>query len=111
MSDTLSHRLSECKEGRSTWYWTRRRIATILRIDERRIPAERLLRPDFNTWPPKRNRAVLWILIHPVRYRKKRDRLLTINEFIEFMRRSKRKATNTTNWISLTGNYLQILDE
>jgi hypothetical protein len=40
MTDTLSHRRSECGEGHSTWYWTRRRIATILRLDERHIPAE-----------------------------------------------------------------------
>jgi hypothetical protein len=111
MTDTLNHRLIECGEGRSTWYWTRRRIAALLRIDERNIPEEWLLRPDFNLWPPNRHRAVLWILIHLAGYRMKRDRILTMNDFIDFVRRSKWKATNTTNWTSLTGNYLQILDE
>jgi hypothetical protein len=80
-------------------------------IESRNIPEEWLLRPDFNIWPPKRHRAVLWILIHLVGYRMKRDRLLTMNDFIDFMRRSKWKATNTANWTFLTGNYLQILDE
>jgi hypothetical protein len=107
----VTRRLSECGEGSSTWNWTRRRIATILRIDEWHIPTECLLYPEFDIWSPTRHRAVLWILIHVVEYGMKRDRLLTMHDYIDFLRRSKWKATNTTTRTSLTGNYLQILDE
>jgi hypothetical protein len=93
-TDTLIHRLTECGDGRTTWLWTRRRIAMILRMDERHIPDEWLLRPDFHIWPTKRHRAVLWILIHLVGYRVKRDNILTMNDFVDFMRRSKWKYTN-----------------
>jgi hypothetical protein len=46
-----------------------------------------------------------------VGYRMNRDRLLSMHDFLDFMRRSKWKADNTPNKTPLTGNYLTILDE
>jgi hypothetical protein len=106
---TLSHRLTDCGEGRMMWLWTRRRKATILRLDERNIPEEWLIRSDFRIWPPKRNCAVLWFLIHLVVYRTKQDPSLTMNDYLDFMRRSKWKLDTRANRTSLVGNYLQVL--
>jgi len=38
--DTLTHRLTECNEGTVIWQWTKERIAWILKMDPRYIPAE-----------------------------------------------------------------------
>jgi hypothetical protein len=57
--DTRLDRLIECGDGRNIWDWTRQRIAWIIRTTPERIPAEWLLRPQFQIWPPRRNRTVL----------------------------------------------------
>jgi hypothetical protein len=107
--DTLSHRLTNCGEGRMMWFWTRLRIAAILRLDKRNIPEDWLIRPDFRIWPPKRNCAVLWFPTHLAVYRTKQDRSLTMNDYLNFMGRSKWKLDARSNRTSLVGNYLQIL--
>ena len=61
-TDNLLHRLTECVEGPLIWKWTQHRQAQILRIDRRRIPEDRLLRPNLTLSPPKLHRIVLWIL-------------------------------------------------
>ena len=38
--DILTHRLTECKEGTAIWQWTKERVAWILRMDPRYIPAD-----------------------------------------------------------------------
>jgi len=70
--ETLLHRLTECAHGTEIWEWTRRRMAMILRVDPRYIPSDRLLTPYFNFWPPRRLRAIQWILAHIVWYRMQR---------------------------------------
>jgi hypothetical protein len=108
--DTLQHRFTECGELPCIRQWTRQRIAAILRIDKRYIPAECLLRPDFYLWPPKRHRAVLWIIAHMVIYRTKQDRSLTMNDYLHFMRRAKWKFDNQPSRNRLVGTYLSILE-
>jgi hypothetical protein len=62
--DTCLHQITECGEGKAIWKWARKRIAWILRTDPSRIPQEWFLRPQFQIWPPRRHRIVLWILAH-----------------------------------------------
>jgi len=52
--DTLQLRIVDCGERPVIWYWTRARIAVILRTDPRWISVEWTLRPDFEIWPPQR---------------------------------------------------------
>jgi hypothetical protein len=78
--DTLRHRLTECGEGRLMWDWTRGRLAVILRNVTRSIPEEWLLRPTLSIWPPKRRRAVLWILAPLVAYRLQQRHKLTCQD-------------------------------
>jgi hypothetical protein len=70
---------------------------------------EWLLCPDLHLWPPKRHHAVLWILAHLALYRTKQDRSLTMNDYLDFVRRPKWKLDNLSNRTSLVGNYLRIL--
>ena len=90
-TDTLTHCLIECGEGEHIWTWTRQRLAWILRTIPELIPSDWLLRPHFTLWPPKRRRAVLWILANLILFRTQQRRELTLQHFIDFMKRSKWK--------------------
>jgi hypothetical protein len=107
--DTLMHRITECGEGREIWKWTRKRIAWILRTDPVWIPQERTLRPQFHIWPPRRHRAVLWIIAHMVWYRIQESRTPSAQENFDFLRRARWKAYQDTGRMKKIGNYLTIL--
>jgi hypothetical protein len=66
--DTALHRITDCGDGQQIWELSAKKIATILRTEERYIPMIWLLRPDCEMWPPTRLRAVMWILAHTVQY-------------------------------------------
>jgi hypothetical protein len=60
--------------------------------------------PDFHLWPPKRHRAVLWILAHLVVYRTKQDWSLTV--WISWGVRSGKSITCPTGpllWAATSG--------
>ena len=90
-TDRLSHRLIECGEGEHIWTWTKQRVAWILRTIPERIPKYWLLSPHFTLWPPRRRRAVLWVLANLVIFRTQQKRELTLQDFIDFMKLSKWK--------------------
>jgi len=85
--DTLSRRLTECGKGEQIWTWTKQRLAGILQTVPERIPSDWLLRPHFTLWPPRRRRAVLWVLPNLVIFRTHQQRELTLQDFIDFMKR------------------------
>ena len=60
-TDNPSHGLTEYGVGQVT-----ERLASILRNNMRHMPDGWLLRHTLSTWPPKRKRAVLWILAKSV---------------------------------------------
>jgi len=69
-TETLCHHLTKCgEEGTLMWKWTQKCLASILRTDRRRIPEDWLLYPTLSLWPPKRHRAVLWMLTNFVLHR------------------------------------------
>jgi len=57
--DTLQHTVVDCGERPVICHWTRVRIAAVLLKDPRWIPVERILRQDFQLWPPRRQAAVI----------------------------------------------------
>jgi hypothetical protein len=107
--DTIHHRLIESGEGTVTWEWTKQRIATMLRSDPRHIPADWLLRPHFQLWPPQRHRAILWTLANLVLYRLQRQRTLTLHDYLDFLRRAKWKTYQMPGRLKCVGNYLETL--
>ena len=107
--DNIMHRVTECGEGRTVWEWTRRRIAWILPMDPVTIPNEWTIRPQFKLWPPRRHRAVLWILAHRVWYRVRGIRPPSEREYFDFLRRAHWKANQDAQLVSKVGNYLSCL--
>ena len=95
--------------GQRSGEWTRRRMAMILRVDQKYIPSDWLLTQYFHFWPPRRQRAILWILAHFVWYRMQGQRRQTLTDYIEYMRRSRWKAHTYTSRQQKVGNYLDIL--
>jgi hypothetical protein len=94
MAYTVVHRITECGEGDVTWEWARRKMAMIIRIAPKYIPKEWVVRPQFNLWPPKKHRAILWLVVHVAVFRIQRKRELTHNDFMDFLRRSRWKVYN-----------------
>ena len=107
--DAMRHRLTECDLTIMDWERARKFIATILRTDWRRIPTEWLLRPTIKLWPPKRHRAVLWMLAIYVMYCMQRQRDMLRSDYYDFLRRSRWKTYTRTNRDNLVGNYLNVI--
>jgi hypothetical protein len=110
-TDTLSHRLIEGEEGGQIWTWTKQGLALILRKNPERIPSEWLLRPHFTLWPPRRRRAELWVLANIVTFRTQQQRELTLQDFIDFMKRSKWKLYQSHKREASVGNYPSVTDK
>jgi len=108
--DTLEHRLVECGEGEQTWQWTSSRIARMLRTSSENIPRVWLTRPDFRLWPTQRQRAVLWMLALFVNFRVQKQRTLTAQDLMDFMRRAKRKVYMQTDRHKLVANFLTVIE-
>jgi hypothetical protein len=102
--DTLKHRTTGCGKGTRMWGWTREKIATMMRMDQRYILEEWTVRPQFKLWPPQRHRAILWMLAQLVIFRTKQQRELTNNDFMDFMRRQKWKIYQQSNRGQRVGN-------
>jgi len=109
-TDTFSHRLIKCGEGEQIWTWTKWRLAWILRTIPERIPSDWFLRPHFTLWPPRRRRAMLWVLTNLVIFRTQQQWELTLQDFIDFMKRSKWKLYQSHKREASVGNYLSVID-
>jgi hypothetical protein len=109
LEDTIQHRITDCGEGPVTWNWTRTRLGMILSTNPTYIPKEWTTRPDFILWPPQRHTAVILIIAHLVHYRLQTHRRLSLSDFMDVLRRSRRKPRSWTGRASPTGKYLEIL--
>jgi hypothetical protein len=65
---------------------------------------------DYHQWPPKRNRAVLWFLTTYVTYRLQKGHIQTLEEYHDFLRRSRWKMEQKGTLDKYVGNYLCVLD-
>ena len=106
--DTRMHQLTECGEGKEIWDWTRIRIAWIMRTDPARIAQERLLRPQFQIWEPRRHRAVLWFLANMVWFRMQERQAPSAQEYCKFLRRTRWEVYQATRRMKHVGNYLEV---
>jgi len=87
--ETLQHHVTECKEGAAIWEWAQRRMAMMLRTDQRHIPAQWTLHRPLHFLPPRRQRTLLWTLAHLVWYRLQGWRRQSLADFIDLLRRSR----------------------
>ena len=99
-----------CGEGPVTWNWTKKLLAYILRVDHRQITQNWTIRPDFQHWPPQRQAAVLWIVAHFVHYRLLSQRRLSLQDYVDFMRRARWKLYQQPLSPRPTGRYLEVID-
>jgi len=63
----------------------------MLRTIPARIPDEWILRPQFNIRPPKRHRAILWVVANVVIFRIQQHTNLNLHDYMDFLHRSRWK--------------------
>ena len=108
-TDTIMHRVMSCETAQDIWSWTRFRIALMLRTDPRHVPFTWLLFPTMQIWPPQRHNAILWMLGHMVQYTTTKHPTLMMQDYIDFMRRSRWKTYQWDGRKRSYGNYLDVL--
>jgi hypothetical protein len=92
--DTLEHLIIAAGEGKEMRIWTKQKLAQMLRTVPDCIPDGWLMCPQFTLWPPQRNRAVLWLLANLITFRTQK-RYLTLQDFIDFIKRTRWKLYQT----------------
>jgi len=108
--DTLEHRIVDCGEGEKMWTWTRKKIAQILKTEPGNIPEKWITCPKFTFWPPQRNRAILWLLANITTFRTQRQRDLSLQDFLEFLQRTRWKLYQMARRHAMVGDFLATLD-
>ena len=109
-TDTVGHRPIACGEGWTIWQYTKTLLARILWTIPARIPDEWILRPQFNIWPPKRHRAIFWVVAHFVIFRIQQNTNRTLHDYMDFLHRCRRKLMRHKGGRDLVGTYLTVLD-
>jgi hypothetical protein len=74
------------------------------------IPDTWLLAPAFKLWSPRRHQAVLWILGHMIGYVVNNHGETTLQDYMDYMRRARWKATRDSRMTDKVGHYLEGLD-
>jgi len=59
---------------------------------------------------PKKNRAILWLLANIVIFRMQQQSDLTLQDYIDFLQRTRWKLMRNKNGRTLVGNYLTVMD-
>ena len=107
--DTLVHRLIECEAGSEQWDWMKTRIAAILFMDKQWIPDHWILRPQINVWPPKRPRAILWMLAHFSVFRTNNNSSKTNANYLMYLQGAFQTIYDTPKRMESVGEYLSVL--
>jgi len=108
-TDTLEHRLTNCGEAKLIWNHMKTAIATMLRTIPAPIANDWLLGPHFKIWPNKQNNAILWTLAHVVSYSLQHCSSVTLQDFLDFLFRSRWKLMTNMRVQDLIGNYLAVI--
>jgi hypothetical protein len=107
--DTVQHRFTACTYTLDLWQWTRVCIAGFLRIHPSEVNEEWIILPDFDIYPPQRHIAVVWFLGHMLSYITDHAKL-TRHDYIDFLRRARKKVYNQRNRPTSCGKYLAVID-
>lgn len=109
VKDTLEYRITACGEGRAIWEHSKS-LAARLRTIPAGLPDDWLLHAQFQIWPPKRRRAILWTLPQVILFRTQKTRTLTLQELMDFMQRSRWKLTRSKKARDSVGNSLSVMN-
>jgi hypothetical protein len=110
-TDHLQHRLTGCDVSTQIWLWTRSKIATYRRMEPKWIPETWAWAPSYQLWPPKRHNATTWILAHMTYYVITNQRTPSMQDYIDYMRRSRWKFIHQGKGRTVCGHYLDVLCE
>ena len=109
-TDTLEHRITECGAGRAIWNYAKNLIAQMLRTTPNSIPDDWLIHPQFRIRTPKCRGAILWMLAQVILFRTQQERTLTLQDFLDFLQRSRWKLYQSKKGRNGVGNYLSVMD-
>jgi len=110
MKDTLEHRITACGEGRDIWEHSKSLIAKMLQTTPSKISDDWLLHPQFQTRPSTCHRAILRTLAQVILFRTQQTRTLTVQDFMDFLQRSRWKLTCSKKGRDSVGNYFSVMD-
>jgi hypothetical protein len=79
-------------------------LARMMRTCPTHIPDDWILRPHFNIWLSQKHRAILWLLVNIVIFRMEQHSNLTLQDYIDFLHRTRWKLMRNKNGRSLVGN-------
>ena len=108
--DSLEHRLTNCNNSKIIWTYTKTIIATMLRTNKTHIPDSWIIRPQFKLWPEKRRNAVTWTLAHANTYCIQNRHNLSLQDYYDFLCRSRWKTISNKKKKQKVGNYLSVLE-
>ena len=92
-TETLERRLVTCGEGHKMWQYTKPLLARMMRTTPARIQDDGMLRPQFNIWPLKRRRAILWVIANVVIFRIQQHTNLNLHDYMDFLHRTRCAAS------------------
>jgi hypothetical protein len=95
--------------GRPLRGYARALVVRILRTTRTQIPDDWVLHSQFQLWPPKHRKAILWVLVNVVLFRNQQKWHVTLHEFIDFLKRSKWKLLCLKRGKECVGNYLVVM--
>jgi hypothetical protein len=107
--DTLLHLLTESESEPEQWEWLTMRMAAILHQDKDRISKHWIMCPQIAVWPPRRRRAILWMLAHFAAFRSRNGKKNQTQTTSCIYRVPSRRCTATLKRMELVRNYLYIL--
>jgi hypothetical protein len=80
-----------------------------MRTESRWILEEWLTAPTFTFWPPQRHNAVVWILANMIYYVTMTNRAVSLQDYLDYLHRTRWKAYHVTGRMQKVGNYLDAL--
>jgi hypothetical protein len=107
--DTLIHRFTECNEAKMIWSWMQKSVACYLRMNSWHVPNTWITLPDFEIYPLQRNNATISMIGHMLGYVYDNPSL-TLQDFLDFLKRARWKEYSRRSQFKICGNYLDVID-
>ena len=109
LQDILLHRFTECKDTRTILIWTQKHIASYLRINARDVKDTWITLPDFEIRAIQKHNATVWMIGHMLGYMYDNP-TLTMQDFLDFLKRARWKTYNQRHKFPSCGKYLDVID-
>jgi hypothetical protein len=81
----------------------------MLNVSSEHVPVSWILTPDYVGWPRKIRNTVSWMLGQMLSYIMQGRRILTQEDYLEFLKRARWKAYNGRKDMSTYGEQLEVM--